>query len=175
MYSVKLLTMKKTLFLVIFILSFINTANAQIIYFIQKSRNDTIHWYNKSCGVADINNITTEEFDCLWDASSKTVRVGKITTGIGVASIGLTFLTGAKAFESGGFWNIPAFVFFGTSIVGIVIGPPIWITGAVRKSNLRKYPHYGNINSGSLKVSPDIGVNQFDNTFNYGLTLTLSF
>jgi len=54
--------------------------------------NSNAQWSYKACGVADINNCTSEEFECHWKKATKNVRTGTITTGIGVAGIGSTVL-----------------------------------------------------------------------------------
>jgi hypothetical protein len=146
--------MKRTLLLIIFILSFLNAIDAQ--------------WYYRSCGVTDINNTTSEEFECLWKKATKNVRVGGIITAIGTSCFFIGFI-GSSEDE-----------FLGTSI-GIVglfidcIGIPIWIIGANRRSKLKKNPKYEDFILGSLNLSPVIGLNQINNSQYFGLSLSLNF
>ena len=157
--------MKKALLLVSLIFSGLYAVDAQ--------------WSYKSCGVVDINECTSEEFECLWERATKNVRVGAITTGIGVAGIGtsilmVTLIMGAEI-DSGPVSAIFTYLSFGAGIVGVIIGPPIWITGAARKSKLRTNPHYEALNSLSFNLSPTINRNQFNNSYAFGLTASLSF
>ena len=147
--------MKKVFLLLIVTFSVLYSADAQ--------------WYERSCGVTDLDSITTQEFECLWAKATVTARTGKIITGIGTSLIvvGGIMVGGQYAFTG---------VTFG--MIGIVIdliGAPIWITGYNRKFNLRENPHYKNLNIGSLKVAPTISKNNFSNSYALGISATLSF
>ncbi len=157
--------MKKTTLIFVLILSFVNVMDAQ-----------ETKWHYIKCGVMDINNCTMEEFECLWGVALKNVGLGSKITGIGAASLAvgfgfsvLTFATNSEFFYA---LSVVAYV---PGIIGILIGPPIWIGGAAQKSKLRKTPNYDKFMLGSLKVSPAIGVNQFNNSYNYGVTLSFTF
>ena len=131
-------------------------------------------WYNKACGVADINNCTPAEFQCLWDKASKIARVGAITTGVGTSlvAVGAIMIFGSGFGESG-----HAGVALGMVgiVVDVIIGVPVWITGDVRKSQLRKNIHYEALNSRSFNLSPSINRIQFNNKYSVGLTASLRF
>ena len=151
--------MKKFLLLFFVIFSGLSYADAQ--------------WYYKSCGVADINNCTPSEFDCLWNNASKIAHGGAITTGIGTSLVAIgAILTVASGFTEAAHATVTL------SMVGLIIdmiGVPVWITGANRKSSLRKSPLYEALNSGSLNLSPTINRNQFTNTYSLGISASLSF
>jgi len=155
--------MKKSVLLIIFILSFINATDAQ-----------WYKWHNRACGIMDINNCTAEEFACLWAFTTQEVRVGSILTGIGTSGIviGLLFLNfGSDDLNAG-----IGFALFGGIGIGLNLGGiPTRIAGANRKSKLRVHPKYDILKYGSLKVSPTIGLNQFNNSYNYGVTLSFTF
>ncbi|MFC2098550.1 hypothetical protein ACFLSP_02275 [Bacteroidota bacterium] len=158
--------MKKTVLLLIFILSFFNTTYAQ--------------WYERSCGVTDINTCSLEEFECLWNKSTNKLVIGAATSVIGTSIIVGTVIW-ISNFDTG---PESEFVTVGLIIgslglgIGLVlngVGIPIMITGAIRRSNLRKSVHFDTYKIGYLKVSPSLGLNQFNNTYNYGVSLSLTF
>ena len=156
--------MKKTVLLIVFILSFVHAADAQ--------------WYERSCGVTDLNNLTSEEFDCLWKKSHNEVGGGILLTIIGTSTIVAGIFipdTGLGLYE--GYVNELGKQLFMIAIgVAIdIVGILIWERGAHRKSQLKKSPHYENLNLESLNISPAIGVNQSNNTYNYGVTLSFTF
>ena len=147
--------MKRTLLLFIFIISFHNVIDAQ--------------WYYRSCGVTDINNTTYDEFECLWVHSTRTILAGAIATAIGTSCMIVGFYI--ILYE-----NIDnPFLFFTGFITTFFVGIPIWITGAVRKSQLRKTPNYNLLNLGSLNLSPVIGLNKFNGSHYLGMSLSLNF
>ena len=160
----KLYDMKMTALIFVFILSFLSIMDAQ-----------KYSWHYKQCGVIDINNCTSEEFDCLWGEAKMIANVGMIITIVGTSSI----VIGGYLFN--GYWggDDQSIVYYGmmviTGLIAIPVGITVWITGANRKSELRKTPNYDTFMLGSLKVSPSIGVDQFNNTYNYGVTLSLTF
>jgi len=146
--------MKKTVLLIIFILSLIYNIDAQ--------------WYEKYCDVSDLNNLTSEEFACVWKKSHNEFLGGIITT-----AVGTTFIIAGTITEPQGSLMNPV------SSIGIIInvvGIPLLIAGIVRTQQLKDSPHHHkNLNLGSLNISPSIGVNQFSNTYNYRMTLSLNF
>ena len=156
--------MKKALLLIIFILTVLYSVDAQ--------------WYYKHCGVIDINNSTSEEFDCLWNKASRNSIGGAITTGIGIGAAGIGLIWGSYALRESYWYEWAAFLPISIMTAGLItlsVGLPIWITGAARKSNLRKNPHYNNLSFGTLKVAPTIKKNHFNNSYAFGLTASLSF
>lgn len=60
-------------------------------------------------------------------------------------------------------------------VIDFIIGAPVWITGAARKSRLRKNPLYEAPNSGSFNLSPTINKNHFNNSYSVGFTASLKF
>ena len=161
--------MKKTILLIIFMLFFIKATDAQ--------------WYSRQCGVIDLNICTSDEFECLWKKASNTSKVGCITTiaGSSCLTVGMFIafaeMTGkSKAIFTGEDYkekNFSPILVIGGIL--LYVGTPIWITGAIRKSKLRKTPNYNNLNLGSLNVSPIISVNQFNDTYYFGMSVSLNF
>ena len=148
--------MKKTLLFFIVTFSFLSSAQAQ--------------WYERSCGVTDLDNITTQEFECLWAKATITARTGKIITGIGTSFIvvGGIMVGGQYAFTG------VTLAMIGT-VIDVFIGAPVWITGAGRKSELRKTPYYETLNLQTLNISPIIYKNQFNSSYSIGITASLRF
>ena len=157
--------MKKALLLFFVLFSVLHYVDAQ--------------WHYESCGVIDINNSTLAEFECLWGIASKNVRVGSIATGIGAVGFGssilmVTLIMGGEI-DNGTFTTILTYAFIGAAITGLTLGPAFWITGASRKSRLRKNPHYEALKSSSLNISPSINRIHFNNSYSLGITASLSF
>ncbi len=150
--------MKRTLLLIIFILFFLNAADAQ--------------WYYRSCGVTDINNTTPEEFECLWRKTTNIVIGGAILTAIGTGFWIFAYIRENYYFQVGdlsGIFTLPAgFIFNMAGISTIFIG-------VTRKIELTKTPSYDFMKLGSLNLSPAIGLNQFNGTHYFGLSLSLNF
>ena len=124
----------------------------------------------------DINNCNLAEFNCLWQKASKDRRNGGWMTGLGAAggvSGWLLVVIGSFGYED--VMVAAGAVILVTGLVCIVTGPIKIIRGSVRKSELKKTPHYNPIKTGSLNISPSIGINQFNNTYNYGVTLSFTF
>ncbi|MFC2116547.1 hypothetical protein ACFLTU_08720 [Bacteroidota bacterium] len=157
--------MKNTVLLFILTLSFISAADAQ--------------WHYRSCGVSDIYNCTPEEFECMWKKSTNTVIIGAITTTVGT-SLFFTgiYIAGMNDSED---WTVQYYSSMGAGfllVTGFIIdfvGISILVIGVERWFELRSIsdPSYRNI--GSLNVSPKIGINQFNYTCNFGLTLSFTF
>jgi hypothetical protein len=136
-----------------------------IIFLFIVSFSVDAQWYNRSCGVTDISNWTPDEFECMWRNASRCVVGGVLTTGVGVSCIVLgmeNWNYNIRIAELGLFAIVP-------------IGITFLITGAVRKSQLRKTPHSKGVNSQTLNIAPTINRNQFNNTYSLGLTASLSF
>ena len=118
--------MKKTLLFFIVTFSVLCSVDAQ--------------WYYRSCGVIDINNTTSEEFECLWKKATKNVRFGAIITAIGGSSIITGIIIYFNYEEEGwvSFVPLAAAVFFSAGFFIGLTGIPIWIIGANRRSKLKK-------------------------------------
>lgn len=127
-------------------------------------------WYERSCGVTDLDSITTQDFECLWAKATITARTGQIITGIGTSSIvvGGIIVSGDYAFTA------VTLIMIGIAI-DVFIGAPVWITGASRKSRLRETPLYEAPNSASFNLSPTISKNHFNNSYSVGFTASLNF
>ena len=160
--------MKKALLLVIVMFSVVYSSEAQ------DSINHSSTWYYRTCGVTDIGNWTPDEFECMWKNASRCVVRGVITTGIGITCV----VAGLEIWYNYGTIGgpSPSLTIANLGLFAIVpIGITIWITGAVRKSKLKKTPHSRGINSQSVNIAPTINRNQFNNTYSLGLTASLSF
>jgi hypothetical protein len=150
-----------------------NTLLSIIFLFIVSFSVDA-QWYNRSCGVTDISNWTPDEFECMWRNASRCVVGGAITTGIGISC----FIAGGIIWYNYGTLggSSPSITISGLGLFAIVpIGITIWITGAVRKSQLRNTPHSKGINSHSLNIAPTINRNHFNNSYSLCLTASLRF
>ena len=64
-------------------------------------------------------------------------------------------------------------IIFSSAIDAIGITPII--VGTVRKSQLKNTPNYDNLRTGSLNLSPAIGVNQINKNPYFGMSLSLNF
>ena len=133
-------------------------------------------WYYRTCGVTDINNCNLEEFECLWERSSKNARIGVITTSAGLVFVGTLAIFGSLAFAWGGtFNNTMTFISFGGAVLGIFAGTPYLITWAVRRSKLKENTLYEALYQPNFRLYPTIIRNQFINTNSVGLTASLRF
>jgi len=133
-------------------------------------------WYYKSCGVSDINNTTIDEFDCLWEKSNNIAKVGRTTCVVGTAFMiagSITMLASDPCCSSGVLF-LGCFAVLGGGAINIV-GAPIWIVGAERKSKLKGSGHYNNRALGTVRLTPVIQRNHFNNSHAFGITATMSF
>ena len=152
--------MKKALLLFSLIFSVLYSVDAQ--------------WYYNSCSVTDINNCTQTEFDCLWNKASKIAKVGAITTVVGTSLVaGGVIYTIASGFGESA--HAAVALSMAGIVIDVIIGAPVWITGAVRKSRLRNNPLYETLNLQTLNLSPSINKIQFNNKYSVGLTASLRF
>ncbi len=150
--------MKKTVLLIIFILSFLSATDAQ--------------WYNRSCGVIDINNTTSEEFECIWRKTTENIIVGAILTAIGTGFWVFIYIRENYYFKVGdlsGIFYIPAGFIFNMAGISIIM------IGVTRKIELTKTPGYDFMKLGSLNLSPVIGLNQYNGSHYLGMSLSLNF
>lgn len=130
-------------------------------------------WNYKSCGVLDINYTTSEEFECLWNVSTSMVRSGAILTAIGTSLVivGLVNLAHSSLYDIS---DVGMVSVAGGIVIG-VIGISVGITGAIRKSQLKNTLYYQNLKSGSLNLSPVIGLNQINGANYLGMSFSLNF
>ncbi len=153
--------MKKLVLLIIFPLLCICSVNAQ--------------WYEKKCGVRDIDLATSEEFDCMWDKADKLVHAGMRTCGVGT---GIALIGGISMFISsasdGGYSMIGATgIMFGLATVAA--GVPIWAVGGSRKSKLVESPAYQDSQYATLQIAPVLQKNQFSSQTCLGVSASLYF
>jgi len=151
--------MKKTVILVVLILSFTNAIDAQ--------------WYYRKCGVTDLNNCTAEEFKCLQSHSVSLIFTGAVVTTIGTVIIGSGVVHMLTVPGINGRVEGAIGIILGSALDAIGITPII--VGTVRKSQLKKIPNYDNLKTGSLNLSPAFGTNQFNSTYYFGMRLALNF
>ena len=154
--------MKEAILSVVFIFSILCSANCQ--------------WYYKSCGVSDINNPTIDEFDCLWKKSNNIAKVGRTTCAVGTAFMiagGITMIA-ADPCCSSGTMLLGYFAVIGGGAINFV-GVPIWIVGAERKSKLKGSEHFKKQAIETIRITPVIQRNHFNNSHAFGITATLSF
>ncbi len=154
--------MKKAIVSVIFVFSLLCSANCQ--------------WYHKSCSVSDIYNTTVDEFDCLWKKSNNLAKVGRTTCAVGTAFMiagGITMIA-ADPCCSSGILLLGYFAVLGGGAINIV-GLPIWIVGAERKSKLKKSIHFKNQPITTIRITPVLQRNNYNNNHTFGLTATISF
>jgi len=158
--------MKQVLLLFIVIFSFVNFADAQ--------------WYNRTCGVSEINNCTLSEYKCLWEDASNIVHRNGIAAVIGTSCIVAGGIVVALSDKS----TFLGFYSTGVMIGGLVISGgiivdcislPILLVGANRKAQLRETPNYEALNFRTLNISPTINRSQFNNTYSLGLSAYLRF
>lgn len=135
-------------------------------------------WYKRKCQVTDINNCSPEEFDCLWETASKNVRTGVITLGIGTSLIVAGTIIVALSYDGG--WGLSTgqmicgFMIMGSAISDLYF-IPYSVVWANRKFSLKTNPCYDASNYGALNFSPTINRNPFNNSYQVGITATLSF
>ena len=158
--------MKETLLFLFVIFSALHSADAQ--------------WHERFCGVTDINNCTTEEFDCLWESANNISRTGRTITKIGFISVGVGAIAipaaYSAAYSGGGY--ILFYIGFASLVgaaFGILVGIPIWIVGASRKSQLKTNPHFKSKSLESINIAPALWINQVNNSYAFGLTASLVF
>jgi hypothetical protein len=157
---------KKAVLLVIFTSLFSNPADAQ--------------WYEKKCGVIDINFCSPEEYECLESQIRMTFIQGSASLAVGTPLLIGGNVMVKKANNSNDeeerVTNLVAGILL-VSVGGILYstGIPILMVGVVRKTKLNNSLNYKNYKEGSLGLSPAIGYNQLTNSCNYGVTLSFTF
>lgn len=136
-------------------------------------------WYERACGVHDLESATSDEFDCMWNKAATTVKVGQISCLVGTS---IAILGGAVSLVASGTDSEAA---SGTTMIGATvaicgltataISIPIWAVGASRRSKLEKSPAYQDFQSATLQFSPMIETNHFTQQASLGLAVLLNF
>lgn len=159
--TLNLYSMKRNVLILLVILFSLNIIDAQ--------------WYQRKCGVTDINNCTEDQYVCLWNKSTKLIRTGGITTAIGTTGI----IAGVLAINDESMDIVGTIFIGGFGLAGGIIldciGIPVFMTGAVRRSSLRNIPGYTGPVSGSLRITPSFQINQLYNTRCLSMGVTLHF
>jgi hypothetical protein len=154
--------MKEAIVSAIFVLSFLCAANCQ--------------WYYRSCGVSDINNTTSDEFDCLWKKSNNIAKVGRTTCAVGTTFMiagGITMIA-ADPCCSSGVLLLGYFAVLGGGAINI-LGAPIWIVGGRRKSTLKESVHFNDQALKTIRITPVLQRNPCINNYTFGIAATISF
>ena len=155
--------MKRTLLLIIFILSFLSATDAQ--------------WYYQDVVVKDMSGFTIAQLNSEMDRAMKLKSTGKTLTIVGTSAmvIGLMWLSAyLSSWESSAAKDYAITVLLFGGFILDAIGIPRWIIGH-RTSKLSSVPNYDNLNLGSLNLSPVIGLNQFNGSHYLGMSLSLNF
>lgn len=129
-------------------------------------------WNLKYCNVPDIEHCTKTEFECLWERAEKNFQNGKVATLIGSIAAGIGLYWGSQAYDMA---VISAYMFMTAGLITVGVGVPVMLTGANRKSQLKRNPHFEALNSRSLNLYPTIRKNQISNAYSIGLTASLKF
>ena len=133
-------------------------------------------WYNKACGVQDIESATPDEFTCMWKKATTTVKVGRITCAVGgglVLAGGLTMLIADPCCSSGYFMTGALGIEVGLVVVAVSI--PIWSVGASRRNKLRATPAYQEPSKLSFELTPRFEMMQLTQRAAPGIALTCRF
>ena len=160
--------MKKLLLITLVILLYADATDAQ--------------WYYRQCGVANINECTAMEYECLMNKATKLSKTGKIGTGVSVLLIAAAAGVGVYIGETTED-ELEAIILILAleatvgviASVGILTYVPHWIIGAVRVNQVKKTPYHKSITPQSLKISPAIQINHFNSSPCLGMSLSLTF
>ena len=128
-------------------------------------------WYYRKCGLTDINDCTSREYYCLIHNAETLVQTGKIMIG----SSAIFIVPGFIALSSRKFNTYIGYVCSIVSLIPISIGFGIVSEGVLRLAAVENTPYYKSLPPESLKISPTIRINQFNNTHYLGLSLSFSF
>jgi len=119
------------------------------------------------------------EYDCLWAKATRTYMDGMVLTGGAILTIGLGMaILGATSTSDEGLYilgGLTGLFFVGTGIVFLPVAGFIWLAGYGRKQQIKNTPCYKRFVPESLKISPTIRVNQFNNTHCLGMSVCLNF
>lgn len=132
-------------------------------------------WYERSCGVGDMDLASPEEFECMWNKAENLVHAGMRTCGVGT---GIALVGGISMFISsssdGGYSMIGATgIMFGLATVAA--GVPLWAVGGSRKSKLMDSQAYQDTRATTLQILPVLQKNQFSNKSCLGVSASLVF
>lgn len=132
-------------------------------------------WYERSCGVGDMDLASPEEFECMWNKADNLVHAGMRTCGMGT---GIALVGGISMFISSssdsGYSMIGATgIMFGLATVAA--GVPLWAVGGSRKSKLMESAAYKDSPTATLQLAPLVQKNKFSRQANLGLTASLVF
>ncbi len=133
-------------------------------------------WYTRSCDVLNVNECSSEEFECLWNKASKMSKTGAIVTIVGTSAIaggGLLIGIAAGNGHAGFAWTGVTFIMGGILID--IIGLPVWIIGANRKYFLKNTPGYKDLNYAKLSISPIMLSDNINSSQIPGLSISLRF
>ena len=156
--------MKKTVFLIIFILSFINATEGQGYY------QDVV--------VKDMSGFTIAQLNSEMDRAMKLKSTGRTLTVVGTSGMFIGLM--ALSYYLMVWEEYPAAIDYAIAVLlfgGFIldaIGIPLWIIGH-RTSKLSSVPNFDDLNMAYLNVSPKIGINQFNGTHYLGMSLSLNF
>ena len=92
--------------------------------------------------------------------------------------LGIVFTIGGIYYEPGNSEYIDLDMgplILGVGIIGCVIGVGLIIYGAVLNYKENQYPNFEAYKFRNLKIIPSVGVNQLNNAYNYGVTLSFTF
>jgi hypothetical protein len=157
--------MKKLLLLVIFASVCHISASAQ--------------WYERSCGVQEIESATSDAFECLWNKADKVVEVGMSTCRVGT---GITVMGGITMFVSSGSdteassgYSMIGALAIASGLAVVAVSIPIWAVGSSRKSKLMDSPAYQEVQGASVQISPIIDKNHLTKQASLGLAVFFNF
>jgi hypothetical protein len=133
-------------------------------------------WYERVCGVPDLEDLTADQFDCLWKKSNTVAITGGVISMVGTTVLvagGITMAAADPCCSSGQFLIGYATVWSGLAID--LVGLPVWITGRHRKSVIRKSPHFNSQVLHRLSISPVLLKNNTFQSYSAGFELALCF
>lgn len=133
-------------------------------------------WYYRTCGVTDIENATSDEFDCLWEKSNRMASRGRTTCVVGgsIMIVGGIAMIATDPCCSQGVFMLAGLTFFvGGGIT--ILGLPAWVAGAGRKSQLKGNIHSQNQALKTILISPVMQRNHLNNSHIFGIGATISF
>lgn len=133
-------------------------------------------WYERRCGVSDLDDLTTDQFVCLWNRSKTVARTGGVISLVGTTVLvggGITMATADPCCSSGQLLIGYFAVLSGIAID--LIGVPVWLTGIQRKSVLKKSEHFNNQALRTLRISPVLLKNNITQTCSCGMAITFRF
>jgi hypothetical protein len=157
--------MKNLLLVIVCALLLHSSANAQ--------------WYERSCGVPDLESASPDEFACMWNRADAIVQFGMKTCGIGtgIAVMGgvAMFVSSGPGYESSSGYSMIGALGLVCGLATVTASIPIWTVGASRKSRLSDSPHYPGDHAASIQILPMFRNNDLNRQGCVGLSASLSF